>query len=178
MANRSARKTESDILYNARRRMLREAARAEKTGDIRESMRLRARAESYKASVVTKGYKRNTAEYAAAIAKAAAKATRETVGLTKSGKSRDQIARTILRGNAGAQFMASTKKLWYTPDEKMPVEERYKRVVEGMNASDLLEAIEMLEKGTQRSLSDADQLQDERYDKLTVRLGMLYVSKL
>lgn len=178
MAKRSARKTESDILYNARRRMLREATRAERSGDLRESMRLRAQAESFKASVVTKGYKRNTPEYAAAIAKAAQRATRESAGLTKEGKSREKIARTMLRGNAGAQFMASTKSLWHKPGENLPNEQRYRRIIEGMGARDLLEAIEMLEAGTQSSLLDADKRPDERYSTLAVRMGQLYISEL
>lgn len=178
MAKRSARKTESDILYNARRRMLREATRAEKSGDFRESMRLRAQAESFKASVVTKGYKRNTPEYAAALAKAAKRATRESAGLTKEGKSREKIARIMLRGNAGVQFMASTKALWHKPGENLPNEQRYSRIVEGMGASDLLEAIEMLEAGTQISLLDTDKRPDERYDTKAVRIGQLWVSGL
>lgn len=178
MAKRSARKIESDILYNARRRMLREATRAEKAGDVRESMRLRAKAESYKASVITRGYKRNAPEYAAAIAKAAQRATRESAGLTKDGKSREKTARTMLRGNAGSQFMASTKAMWYKAGENLPIEKRYQRIVEGLGARDLLEAIEMLEAGTGRALLDSDVAPDERYDKMTVRLGQLWVSGL
>lgn len=176
MANRSARKKESDILYNARRRMLRESLRLEKAGDVRESMRLRARAESFKVSVVAKGYKRNTPEYAAAVARAAQRATRESAALTKDGKSRDKIARTILGGNAGSQFMASTKALWHKPGENLSADQRYARIVEALDAKDLLEAIEMLEAGTGRSLVDSDKRPDEKYDVMAVRVGQLWVS--
>lgn len=176
---RSARKKESDILYNARRRMLREATRAEKSGDIKTAMEYRSKAEGYKASVVAKGLKRNTAEYAAAISQAAQRATRESIGLTKSGKSREKIAKAMLKGNAGSQFFASTVELWHKPGEKLPYEQRLDRIVKGMGARDLLEAIEILERGTGVSLAESGNTRPvERYDALAVRKGMLYVSGL
>lgn len=180
MVKRSARKKQSDMLYNARRRILREAAREEKKGNIEHAAELRSQAESYKAKNVTKGIRRNDPAYAAAISRAAQKATSESKKYLKSRKDREKLAHQILRGNAGAQFFASTVELWHRPGEVgASYEQRYKRIIEGMGATDLLDAIEKLEAGANVSLVDAANAPtSERYDTLVVRSGMLYVSNL
>lgn len=180
MAERSARKKESDILYNARRRMMRQAARAEKAGDIRQAMELRAKAESFKASAFAKGMKRNSVEYAEAVKTAGQTATTTSVGLTKSRISREKQARAILRGSVASQFLAATVELWHKPGEKIPAAERFNRIISGLGARDLLDAVRIMEEGTGREFSSmaAELTGEEKYDTLTVRLGMLFVSDL
>lgn len=178
MATRSKRKQESDILYNARRRMMRAADRAEKKGDIRQAMELRAQAESYKASFFAKGLKRGSAEYAEAVQAFGQRATGKTIGLTKSKASRKKQSRALLRGGVASQVLAATVDIWYKPGENIPASERYERIMRAFSAEDMLEVVEKLSAGTGKDFTVSSDSDDEKYDTLTVRLGMLYVSDL
>lgn len=189
---RSAAKQLSDQLRNIRRRFEREAARASKrasTATGAEAARWKAtaaeylaKAEEYRAPI---GVKRGSAEYTEQVKRAVHRGTRESASVIGSTSARNKLAKTLLQGNVASQFLAATKELWYRPGEtgvnQIPRDEYYKRIMRGLGARDLMEAIEKLEAGTGVSFTDPEDAIggiNERYNDVYVRAGMLFVQTL
>lgn len=192
---RSERKQISDQLRNIRRRFERAAAREEraaakekdgykKNALLNQAEYYRRQAESYKASNLTKGLKKNSAAYAEALKAAVPTGQRESGRTLSSKQDRNKLARAILQGNKASTFFAMTKELWLIPGEDgsgLNYYTRMERVIEGLGVSDALEAIETIEQGLGYSFQEPlDEIggPSDKYDRATVREGMFFVANI
>lgn len=187
---RSYAKQQSDKLRNIRRRYEREAAKFRKqaanaVGITKENLEQAAQrsleqANRYRADKILGKTKAGTAEAAAKIEAALGReagASERTLdfGRKTEDAQKDQVARSLLRGNTGSQFYAATKDIW--KGARTP-EERNELIKKHFGTSNLLDAVNKLsaDTGTDFTMNSDATKRGEEYQKKS-RRGMLAVAK-
>lgn len=177
-----SRKEINNRLYNIRKRFVREAKRMEKAGKSIDAANFREIAEQYKTKniLAAAGVKSRSAEAAAVLASALEEGERSSAYMLKTAKGREQAALKSIKGNAGSQFYAITKELWFLEpgDGHLPDGEKNRRIMEGLGVSSIAEAIEKIEDNTGLAITGVSVSGEKIYDPYTVALGQMYISSL
>lgn len=181
---RSEAKQQSDKLRNIRRRYERASARALKQADAATTTKQRAaylkQAEQYKQEAqkyyiknITKE-KAGSEQYKRDIEQFTKRGQARSGATLSNTSARNKIAESILKGNVLSQFLAATVQLW----RGAPQSDILKTIQE-KTGFDLLSLLEKLSKATGLDFfkESFNKVDDEKYNVLQVRKGMLYIAQ-
>jgi hypothetical protein len=192
---RSLAKIASDKLYNARRRLFRQADSLERQAAKMETQKgasdalagsyrtraaeLRSQAQSLYASNVTKGtgLKRGTEAYTRALEQATQEAVQREIN-PKTWRKREEMTIRSLSGEGGRKFYAATSDIWNRPGV-VSYRQRNQAIMDYFGEDSMQGVLEKMRSGTGVDYMERDtELNEwERYEEAALR-GKMYVATL